>query len=115
VLTKLRLKKEAELLAQSLLEALSTLFQIENHEITISASIGVSIFPENSTDTDLLLQQADSAMYAAKRNGKNPMMYFSPELGSSVRERLSLENQLGGAIAEEFVFSNPAGALQLSR
>ena len=57
MLTKLRLKEEAELVARSLLETLSTLFQIENHEITISASIGVSMFPENSTDADLLLQR----------------------------------------------------------
>jgi len=99
VLTKLHYKEEAELVAQSLLEALSTAFEIEGHEINISASIGVSMFPENSVDADLLLQQADTAMYAAKRNGKNQMMYFTPELGSSLRERVNLEHQLRGAIA----------------
>jgi len=85
--------------AQSLLEALSTAFEIEGHEINISASIGVSMFPENSVHADLLLQQSDTAMYAAKRNGKNQMMYFTPELGSSLRERVNLEHQLRGAIA----------------
>lgn len=99
VLTKLHCREESELVAKSLLEVLATTFLIEGHEISISASIGVSIFPDNSDDASLLLQQADSAMYAAKRNGKNRMMYFTPELGVLVRERLSLENQLRGAIA----------------
>jgi diguanylate cyclase (GGDEF)-like protein len=98
LLTRLHFKEETELVARSLLEALSAPFVIENHDITISASIGASIFPENGTDADLLLQQADSAMYAAKRNGKNQMMYFTPELGSLVRERVNIENQLRGAI-----------------
>lgn len=99
VLTQLHRKEEAALVCKSLLEALGTPFAIEGHEITIGASIGVSLFPENSSEAGDLLQQADSAMYAAKRNGKNRSLYFTPELGSMVRERLNLENQLRGAIA----------------
>jgi diguanylate cyclase (GGDEF)-like protein len=99
VLTQLHRKEEAALVCKSLLEALGTPFAIEGHEITIGASIGVSLFPENSSEASDLLQQADSAMYAAKRNGKNRSLYFTPELGSMVRERLNLENQLRGAIA----------------
>jgi diguanylate cyclase (GGDEF)-like protein len=109
LLTKLNNRDEAGLVAQSLLEVLSKPFQIESHEVTISASIGISIFPENGADASQLLQQADSAMYAAKRNGKNQMLYFSSEQGSQVRERLTLENQLRGAIArgEISVFYQP--------
>lgn len=99
VLSKLTSKEDAGRVGISLLEALSRPFFIENQEITISGSIGISLFPENGTDGADLLQQADSAMYTAKRNGKNQMMYFTTELGSMVRERLSLENQLRGAIA----------------
>ena len=91
ILARLNSKDEAARVASSLLEVLAGPFLIEGHEITISASIGISIFPDNGTDTTELLQQADSAMYAAKRNGKNRVMYFTPELGSSVRERLNLE------------------------
>ncbi|PYX87846.1 MAG: hypothetical protein DMG67_18475, partial [Acidobacteria bacterium] len=98
ILARLNSKDEAARVASSLLEVLAAPFLIEGHEITISASIGISIFPDNGTDTTELLQQADSAMYAAKRNGKNRVMYFTPELGSSVRERLNLENQLRGAL-----------------
>ena len=98
ILARLNSKDEAAQVAHNLLEVLAAPFLIEGHEITISASIGISVFPDNGADTTELLQQADSAMYAAKRNGKNRVMYFTPELGSSVRERLNLENQLRGAL-----------------
>jgi diguanylate cyclase (GGDEF)-like protein len=99
VLTSLNEKSAAGVVARSLLDVLARPFVIENHEITISASIGISVFPDHGTEAGDLLQQADSAMYTAKRNGKNQMMYFTPEIGLSVRERLSLESQLRGAIS----------------
>jgi diguanylate cyclase (GGDEF)-like protein len=98
VLTHLKDGDDAALVAKSLLEALSRSFLIENHDINISASIGIALFPDNGADANELLQQADSAMYSAKRDGKNRTMYFTPEIGFSVRERLNLENQLRGAI-----------------
>ena len=98
VLTHLKGSDEAALVAKSLLEVLSRSFLIENHDINISASIGIALFPENGADANELLQQADSAMYSAKRDGKNRIMYFTAEIGFSVRERLNLENQLRGAI-----------------
>lgn len=99
VLTGLSAKEQAGVVAASLLEVLASPFTIESHEITISASIGVSFFPANGSNAEILLQQADSAMYAAKRSGKNRFMYFTEDLGISVRERLNLENQLRAAIA----------------
>lgn len=98
-LTQLKRKEEAELAGNSLLQVLTAPFQIDSHEISISASLGVSIFPDNSEDANVLLQQADSAMYAAKRSGKGRLLYFQSELGSQVREKMNLENQLRGAIA----------------
>ncbi len=101
VLTTMRTTKEAELVAESLLQVLAKLFVVAGHEIVIGASVGISLFPQDGADPVTLLQQADSAMYAAKSNGKNRVVCFTPELGSSVRERLSLENQLRGAIARK--------------
>jgi diguanylate cyclase len=98
VLGNLHKKEEATVVAKDLLDALAAPFLIEGHQLTIGASIGISIFPENSQDAADLMQQADSAMYAAKRDGRNRATYFTPELGSMVRERLNLENQLRGAI-----------------
>jgi len=98
VLSKLNSKDEANLVANNLLGVLSKPFLIESHEISISASIGISVFPENGADAAELLQQADSAMYSAKRDGKNRIMYFTADLGHSVRERLNIESQLRGAM-----------------
>lgn len=98
VLSHLHNNEEAMKVARSLLDSLQTPFLIEGHQLTISASIGISVFPENAKDASDLLQQADSAMYAAKRDGRNRTTLFTPELGSTVRERLNLENQLRGAI-----------------
>ncbi len=89
---------DAAQLAAALLEVLAPAFLVEGHEIAIGASIGISLFPKNGATPLLLLQQADSAMYAAKKIGKNRMVYFSPELGASIRERLDLETQLRNAL-----------------
>jgi diguanylate cyclase (GGDEF)-like protein len=94
ILTSIHAKEEALLVARSLLDGLASPFSLENHQLTVGASIGISIFPENAQQAADLMQQADSAMYAAKRDGKNRAMYFTPELGSSVRERLNLEIQV---------------------
>ena len=98
VLSGLHHRDEAATVAKSLLDAMVAPFVIEGHQLTIGASIGISIFPDNATDAVTLTQQADSAMYASKRDGRSRATYFTPELGSLVRERLTLENQLRGAI-----------------
>jgi diguanylate cyclase len=81
-------------LAQELLDVLAAPFSIVGQEIRIGASVGVSLFPEHGTSSVLLLQNADSAMYSAKRGGKNQIAYFSDDLGTSVRERRNLEHEL---------------------
>jgi predicted signal transduction protein with EAL and GGDEF domain len=92
-------REQGSVAALALLTMLAPAFRVEEHEITIGASIGMSVFPENGTTPMELLQQADGAMYAAKRMGKNRLMAFSEELGASIRERLNLETELRHAIA----------------
>jgi len=104
VLTRINAKEEAGKVALALLEVLAEQFHIENHEVRIGASIGISLFPDNAKDGTDLLEQADSAMYAAKRNGRNQVVHYTAELGSSVHERLSLENQLRGAVARGEIY-----------
>jgi diguanylate cyclase (GGDEF)-like protein len=94
-----KVRDQASLAAAALLTTLAPPFRVEEHEITIGASIGMSVFPENGTTPMELLQQADGAMYAAKRTGKNRLMAFSQEIGASIRERLRLETELRHAIA----------------
>jgi diguanylate cyclase len=98
VMGGLQSRQEPGRLGNELLEALAAPFNIEEHEIRIGASIGISLFPEHGVGSVVLLQNADSAMYRAKRGGKNQVAYFSEDLGTSVRERLNLEHELRHAL-----------------
>jgi diguanylate cyclase (GGDEF)-like protein len=84
--------------ATSVLEVLKEPFELEGHSIKMTASIGISIFPDHGSEGGQLLQQADCAMFAAKRNGKNRIVQFGDGLGSAARERLTLEGELRRAI-----------------
>ncbi|MGB7985844.1 MAG: EAL domain-containing protein [Terracidiphilus sp.] len=101
ILDRLYSREDAALVATNLLKSISHPFQVKGHELTIGASIGISIYPDDSVDAEQLLQQADSAMYAAKREGKNRFIQYTPEIGFLVHERLTLENLLRGAVARD--------------
>lgn len=70
----------ASAVAEKLLQALATPYQIDKHEIHISASIGLALYPDNGTDVEVLLRHSDSAMYAAKMAGRNVYRYYDPEM-----------------------------------
>ncbi|MDN3684633.1 GGDEF domain-containing protein [Vibrio sinaloensis] len=70
----------ANRIATKLINALSRPFQIGNQSVLISASIGVSIYPEDSATQDTLIRFADNAMYHAKSSGKNNFQFYSKEL-----------------------------------
>lgn len=67
-------------LAAAVLEAARTRFNYMGHELSVSASIGISIFPRHGQDTAQLLHAADAAMYVSKRNGRNLVSYFKREI-----------------------------------
>jgi diguanylate cyclase (GGDEF)-like protein len=92
---------DAERVAENLLEVLKPPFEIEGHPIRITASVGISLFPNHGNEGGQLLQQADCAMYAAKRNGKNRVVQFGDHLGYAARERLTLEGELRRALADQ--------------
>ena len=98
VVSHLSEKEQAAVVAKGLLDTLAEPFLVDEHTVHISASIGISIFPESTFNPAELIQQADSAMYVAKRGGRNGMRYYTPEMGSLVRERSSLETQMRGAV-----------------
>jgi len=67
-------------------------------EIHISCSVGVAIFPDDGTSIEILMRNADAAMYAAKANGRNNFQFFSEEMNRHAVERLAIENSLHDAI-----------------
>ncbi len=79
-------------------------FVIQGHSLTISCSLGISIFPEHGTDGETLIKNADAAMYCAKENGRNNFQFFTEDMNAQVVERLTLENSLRLALDKKELF-----------
>jgi diguanylate cyclase (GGDEF)-like protein len=93
-----------ETVAQKVLATLGEPFRIEGHDLQVSASIGISVYPANGENPDALLQFADAAMYEAKRKRRGIYCFFTPELTKATQRRQKLENDLHQACARgEFV------------
>ncbi|GGX84215.1 hypothetical protein GCM10007160_09320 [Litchfieldella qijiaojingensis] len=69
-------------------------FLLDGREVFMSCSIGIAVYPDDSSDADDLVRYADSAMYLAKRSGRNNFRYYSKDLTASAKERLTLESEL---------------------
>ncbi len=77
-----------------------------DNRITISTSIGVSIFPQDATDATTLLKHADIAMYHAKNKGRNNFQYFQDYMNRAAKHRLTLENKIrAGVLNREFTLA----------
>jgi EAL domain-containing protein (putative c-di-GMP-specific phosphodiesterase class I) len=86
--------------AEKLLGALGRPFALDDHRLFVTASLGLTLFPEAGADRDTLLQQADAAMYNAKAEGPGNLRFFHPEMLTAVRRRLDLEQDLRSALEQ---------------
>ena len=91
-------ENDIALIAQKILHALAPPFRIGGHVLHISASIGISYFPADGDDSQILLRNADIAMYRAKEAGKNNFKFYTEEMSTRAVERLALENSLRFAL-----------------
>ena len=83
---------------------LSEPFVIDGKELYVTCSAGISLYPQDGTDVETLLKNADAAMYRAKEHGRNNFQFYTAEMNSKVNERLALENSLRRALErKEFV------------
>jgi diguanylate cyclase (GGDEF)-like protein len=72
--------------------------EIEGKEMYVTASAGISLYPQDGPDVDTLLKHADAAMYRAKEHGRNNFQFYTSEMNERVNERLSLESALRRAL-----------------
>src|SRR5690606_1286620 len=91
-------------LASRLLNIFKKPWKLDDREFYVTASIGISIYPNDGTDLKELMKNADAAMYRAKEKGKNNFQVFTPELNMKIMERMEIENHLRKASErKEFV------------
>ncbi|MBC7982418.1 MAG: EAL domain-containing protein [Candidatus Obscuribacterales bacterium] len=91
---------EAERLAERLRTAIERPFRLAGQNVFITASIGVSSFPNDGQDFESLLRAADAAVYRAKQLGRNTVSWYSPEMNIATVERFTLQNGLPQALAK---------------
>jgi diguanylate cyclase (GGDEF)-like protein len=98
LLTDIKNKKSAGLVANRILEHISQPFNLNDHEVYVTSSIGIAVFPRDGADVDKLLKYADTAMYHAKSMGKNNYQFYNEKMSFQNEKRLDLEEKLHQAL-----------------
>lgn len=88
-------------LANKLLSAFNDSFDLDGHTLFVTPSIGASVYPQDGSDSETLIRNADTAMYRAKEMGRNNCYLYSSELTEQAMERLTLESALRNAIQRD--------------
>jgi len=91
-------ERDAVLVAERILDSFRRPFPVDGRELVLTASVGISIFPEDGDTPDALIKNADLAMYRAKEQGKNAYQLFTPQMNEAVTRRLNLEAGLRRAL-----------------
>ena len=104
LLSEIAHPQDATTSAEKLLHALSTPHTVDGHDLRISSSIGISVYPQDGEDAETLINKADMAMYHAKEQGRNNFQFFEAEMTAKAFRRQSIEDSLYRAIERsEFV------------
>ena len=104
VLTSIQDAGYAMATAQRVIAEMTAKFSIMGHSMNIPFNIGASLFPEQGSDAEELLQNADVALYSAKQHGPNVARLFTAEMNVPIKEQLTLENGLGMALDRNELF-----------
>ncbi len=101
ILTDMEREEDVWVVTRKILKSMTQPFTIKGHEVTVTVSIGASLFPRDGDDPGSLLMNADAAMYQGKARGKNQVQLFRREMNKVVRQRLQLETALRRAVDNE--------------
>ena len=103
LISELHSRQYAEHVARKIMKALALPIRVFGHDLTVTASIGVSLYPESATP-DELIRHADIAMYRSKTIGRNDIVSFTPDLGKELMHRLAMESALRAALERNEFF-----------
>jgi len=95
---------DAAVAAQRLMDGLTAEMVIQGHSLSISCSLGISVYPEHGADSETLIKHADAAMYTAKESGRNNFRFFTSDMNAQAFEHLNLENNLRAALEKEELY-----------
>ncbi len=98
VLNELNDPQDAMRVATKLIEAMRAPFQMDRHELFVTLSLGISIYPDDGLESDTLMANADAAMYRAKETGRDNFQWFAAELNAVAKERMNMDGQLRNAL-----------------
>ena len=98
LLTDISSVQDVRAVADKILKAMAKPIRVKGQDILTSVSIGITMTPDDSTDTNVLMKNADLAMYSAKEQGRNNYQFFSEDMNHSILEHLAIEKEITEAI-----------------
>jgi diguanylate cyclase (GGDEF)-like protein/PAS domain S-box-containing protein len=101
LLPNLKSSQDASRVAERISETLRPAFYVDGHELHITCSMGIALFPEHGIDAQTLLKNADAALYLAKGHGRNNHQFYTPAITSQSTERLALDSSLHDALERQ--------------
>jgi diguanylate cyclase (GGDEF)-like protein/PAS domain S-box-containing protein len=113
VLPEIKRASDAAHVARKVIENLAAPIQVDEHELSVTPSIGIAIFPDDGRDAESLIRNADAAMYHVKETGRASYQFFTDQMNRAAAGRLALENELRRAFdgGELRLHANPVIAL----
>jgi diguanylate cyclase (GGDEF)-like protein/PAS domain S-box-containing protein len=101
LLSEMQQSEDAAVAARRILQAVAEAHSIDQHDLHVTTSIGVSVYPSDGLDAETLIKNADTAMYQAKENGRQSYQFFKPSMNVRAVERQSIEESLRSALERQ--------------
>jgi diguanylate cyclase (GGDEF)-like protein/PAS domain S-box-containing protein len=101
LLSEMEQSEDAAISALRILQAVAEVHTIDHHDLHVTTSIGLSVFPDDGKDAETLVKNADTAMYQAKENGRHSYQFFRPAMTVRAVERQSIEENLRRALERQ--------------